>query len=107
MKKITSIDDIRAIAMPALKKTPAQKAFIFGAWARGTQTRRSDIDMMVISNQETIRFFDRYKEFDPLYEALGEAGLDLLIYSKEELDTMAERPFIKTVMREGVLVYER
>jgi predicted nucleotidyltransferase len=93
--------------MPALEKTPAQKAYLFGAWARGTQTRRSDIDMMIISNQGTVRFFDRYKEYVPLYEAIGKAGLDLLVYSKEELDAMSERPFIKTIMREGVLVYER
>jgi predicted nucleotidyltransferase len=105
--EITSIDDIRAISAPVLKKTPAQKAYVFGAWARGTQTRRSDIDMMVISSQGNVRYFDRYKEFDGLYEALGTAGLDLLIYSKEELDAMSGRPFIKTVVREGVLVYER
>ncbi len=105
--EIAGIDDIRAIAVPILKNTPAQKAVVFGSWARGTRTRGSDIDMMIISDQGATRFFDRYKEFDALYDALGSFGLDLLIYSKEELDAMSERPFIKTILREGVLIYER
>lgn len=104
---IRTIDDIQTAAVPVLEKTPAKKALVFGSWARGAQTRGSDIDMMVICAGTGKRFFDRYDDFDGLYDVLGSAGLDLLIYTDAELDGMMDRPFIQTAIREGIVIYER
>jgi predicted nucleotidyltransferase len=62
---ILDINDIRTIAVPVLIKTPTDKAIVFGSWARGTQTRSSDIDMVIISKKMQVRFFDRYSERGP------------------------------------------
>jgi predicted nucleotidyltransferase len=104
---ILDINDIRDVAAPVLKKTPAKKAFVFGSWARGTQTRHSDIDMVILSDEIPKRFFDRYNDFDELIDVFGNIGLDLLIYSDSEISEMKDRPFIKTILNEGVVIYER
>jgi predicted nucleotidyltransferase len=102
-----TLADIRDLAVPVLTTTPARKALLFGSWARGTQTRGSDIDMMVISGDSGKRFFARYDDYDALYDAFGGVGLDLLIYTDRELKAMEDRSFIKTIVREGVVIYER
>jgi predicted nucleotidyltransferase len=105
--EIQTLTDIQTIASPVLTASPATKAIIFGAWSRGTQTRTSDIDMMVISQDAQKRFFDRYEDFKGLYDVFGKTGLDLLIYSGKEVADMKDRSFIQTILHEGVVIYER
>lgn len=105
--EIKTIKDIQTIAKPVLIASPATKAIVFGAWSRGTQTRTSDIDMMVISHDAQKRFFDRYEDFKGLYDVFGKTGLDLLIYSGKEMFEMKDRAFIQTISREGIVIYER
>lgn len=82
------------------------KAVVFGSFARGDQTKRSDLDLMLIQNTDK-SFFKRY---DGLYEEicriLTNYAVDLLIYTKHELDQMAPRTFIQSILREGVAIYE-
>lgn len=68
---------------------------MFGSWARVTQTRGSDIDRMIISNETRQRYFDRYNDFDGLYEVFGNVVLDQLIYNGRELSEMTDRPLSK------------
>ena len=105
--EIKSLNDIRTLAQPVFAQSPAQRAVVFGSWSRGTQSRKSDIDIMIISKSTQKRFFDRYEDFNGLYDAFGKIGLDLLIYTDEELSAMKDRSFIQTVLREGVVIYER
>jgi len=72
--EIRSLDDIRLLAQPVFAESPAQKAVVFGSWSRGTQSRKSDIDMMVICRNTHKRFFDRYDDFAGLYDAFGKVG---------------------------------
>jgi predicted nucleotidyltransferase len=104
---ICSLSDIRTFAQPVFAKSPAQKAFVFGSWSRETQSKRSDIDMMVISKNTQKRFFDRFDDYNSLYDVFGKIGLDLLIYTENELSEMKDRSFVQTVLRQGVVIYER
>lgn len=83
----------------------ACQAIVFGSFARGTATRHSDLDLLVIENTSTpfLKRIDRY--FDPLTERLG-LGIDVLVYTPKEMETIKHRPFIRTALKEGVLVYE-
>ena len=82
------------------------RAVVFGSFARGDQTKRSDLDLMLVQNTDK-SFFRRY---DGLYEEicriLVDHAVDLLIYTKRELDQMASRTFIQSILREGVAIYE-
>ena len=83
------------------------KAVVFGSFARGDQSRRSDIDLMLI--QETsARFFDRYNGlYANISKLLSGRPVDLLVYTEDELNTMSLRKFIQHILREGVVIYEQ
>lgn len=83
------------------------RAVLFGSFARGDESRRSDIDLMLVQDTSK-RFFDRY---EPVYRdisrLLGSHPVDLLIYTEEELDALRSRKFIQAIEKEGVAIYEQ
>jgi uncharacterized protein len=91
---------------PLFKKNGVEKAVLFGSFARGTASKRSDIDILIIQETKK-RFLDRFSEFSWLYDLLKGHAVDLLVYSPEELKRNAGRPFVKSVLSEGVVLYER
>lgn len=93
-EKLTVLKDNKAI----------RKIILFGSYARGDVSRRSDMDMVVIMDTDK-RFFDRYELCDRLYD-IFDTGLDIFPYTEEEFSRISHRPFIKTIKKEGVLVYE-
>jgi len=95
------LDDLLPRLREALRRTPAQAAYLFGSWSRGRADACSDIDLLVVC--DTARpFFERWRDFAPLYELPG--AIDLLIYRPEELEAMreAENPFIQEVLTQGL-----
>jgi len=82
------------------------KAILFGSAARDTETRHSDIDMMIVMKTNK-RFFDRYDDFEELYSEFRGRSLDLLIYTPEELENICHRPFIRRILQEGQIIYEQ
>jgi predicted nucleotidyltransferase len=92
--------------LPIFKKYKIEKAILFGSFARGEATRRSDIDLILIQETEK-RFWDRY---DGLLLDCGQAisgrSVDLLIYTSDELEQIKERVFIRQALSEGVTLYE-
>lgn len=81
-----------------------RKVILFGSYARGDVSRRSDLDFAVIMDTDK-RFFDRYDLCGELY-GLFDTGLDIFPYTEEEFSRISHRPFIKTIIKEGVVVYE-
>jgi predicted nucleotidyltransferase len=106
MKSELSLDGIRAALSPILREHGAERAIVFGSYARGAQDRRSDVDLLIIKKADA-PFFDRFAEFADIYRALRGVALDLLIYTPDEVVRNADRAFVRTVLRQGVTIYER
>lgn len=99
-------EDLVSRLRPVLEKYRVLKAIVFGSLARGEESRRSDVDLLVV--QETDKhFLDRY---DGLLEDIARVvpgrDVDVLIYTPAELIEMAQQPFIATILREGRTIYE-
>ena len=103
---VPSIDEIRATFEPFLRKGGAKQAILFGSYARGEADEHSDLDLIVIANT-TAEWFDRYRAFPGVYD-IWRGGIDILIYTPEELEEMlaSRRAFIEDALREGVTIYE-
>jgi predicted nucleotidyltransferase len=101
-----SVNEIGRRLEPVLRRRGVLKAIVFGSYARGTQDRRSDLDLILVVRTEK-RFFERYDEIEGLYECLKGIPADILIYTPEELDRMADRPFIRRALEEGVVIHEQ
>ena len=73
---------------------------MFGSVARGEADEWSDLDLVVIAETDRT-FFERFRDFDGLYEVWPR--LDLLVYTSAEFERMVEEenPFLLRVLEEG------
>jgi predicted nucleotidyltransferase len=101
-----SLDEIRSSLLPFLKQSGVEKAIVFGSHARGTQDRKSDLDLILVM-ETSDRFFKRYDRITGIYRALPSVELEVLIYTPEELDRNSTLPFFRKVLEEGKVIYER
>lgn len=99
------IEAIKTKLAPFLKELDVEKAILFGSISEGVDTRRSDLDLVIVVNTER-RFFDRYQDFEETHTLLKGRSIDLLIYTPAELDRIGHRPFIRKILAEGQTIYE-
>jgi predicted nucleotidyltransferase len=100
-----------------LKAANPYKIVLFGSQARGTVTDESDIDLMVILDDNYIskncqEYLDRRRIVDDLLLDLiikSEWDMDIKVYSMAEFWQLKEREsfFIKEVERTGKTIYEK
>lgn len=82
-----------------------EQIILFGSWACGDATRRSDIDLFVIC-QCNLRPLDRIgKALTLLIDS--PRAVDVIVYTPEELTRCKHRPFIAQLLKEGKVLYER
>ena len=65
MKVTHHLEYIANLLRPVFEKRGVERALIFGSYSRERETRKSDIDLMIIVDTDK-RFFDRYDESSPL-----------------------------------------
>jgi predicted nucleotidyltransferase len=103
--ELSEIDEIKVRLAPTLRELGVGKAILFGSTSRGTKSRKSDIDILLVVETEE-RFFDRYERFEDIYAKLKGRSVDMLIYTPSELKRIAHRPFIRKILAEGKTIYE-
>lgn len=100
------LEDIATALREIFRNHGILRAIVFGSRARGEPSRKSDLDLILIQETDK-RFLDRY---DGIYLEIARAvkfqGVDLLIYTPEELSRIADRRFIQKALQEGVIIYE-
>ena len=99
------IKNIRKALLPVFKDSGAKRVVLFGSFARGSQTKKSDLDLMIIARTDK-RFFERYEQFEKIHDIIHDRAVDILIYTDDELSRISHRPFIKQILAEGETIYE-
>ena len=101
------MEQIRELLVPFFSSSAAEKAVLFGSYARGDADEYSDLDLIIVADTET-PFLDRFRDYSGIYE-IWPKGLDMLIYTPDELERMQseENPFIAHALSEGVVIYEK
>ena len=96
---------IRDVVTELAKQNGARKAILFGSYARGTATARSDVDLIFVESTGLpfLSRLDRY--FDPLVDRLR-TGIEVFVYTPEEFERLAEMGFVAEAVREGIVLYE-
>jgi predicted nucleotidyltransferase len=98
-----SVEEIGTRLKPFLRKKNVLKAIVFGSWARGTNTRRSDLDLAIVLETDRA-FLDRYRELRGIEEVLDGLHPEMLIYAPGELEAISHRPFIRRLLSEGITI---
>lgn len=78
---------------------------LFGSVARGEAKINSDIDLLIIGNED--RFVLRKKLIDVMYPLMLKYGIYISIktFTPKDFVSLIDSPFIKNIMEEGVVVY--
>lgn len=94
MKETSEINIITEKLVSYFKnKGNVKNIIVFGSFADGTNTRHSDLDVIVIKKTGK-RFLDRYKEYPDLDDRMG-IPVELFIYTPEEWNAVKKRKFFE------------
>jgi predicted nucleotidyltransferase len=92
--------DIGKKLLPIFKAYPIRRAVLFGSYAKGNATAKSDIDILIDSNG-AIRGIDFFGVLEDMTNALG-AEIDLLEMSQIIKGSRVQ----KEIDANGVVIYE-
>jgi uncharacterized protein len=100
-----SLNTIRRHVRQVARSNGAQRAVLFGSFARGTASAHSDVDLFFVeaTDQPFLKRLGRY--LDPLSDRL-KAGVEILVYTPDEFTRMRDKPFIRRALQEGIVLYE-
>jgi predicted nucleotidyltransferase len=98
-----------------LKSSDPLKIILFGSYAQGNQNENSDIDLMVIldNNHVSKTYQERLSKKlfvrNLVLEINRKIPLDILVYSKEELNIIKRHGnyFIDEIEKTGKIIYEK
>ncbi len=100
------VEKIREAAVEIAHANGATLALLFGSYARGTATDRSDVDLIFVE-ETSLRFLDRLTRYqDTLIDRLS-TSVETLVYTPAEFQRMKDGGFIGRAVREGIVLYER
>ncbi|HXU45513.1 MAG TPA: nucleotidyltransferase domain-containing protein [Thermoanaerobaculia bacterium] len=102
-----TLAELAQIAAEPLRRSGAERAVVFGSYARGTGDGYSDLDVVVVLSTDRPPT-ERGSLLCELLDALP-VSVDLLVYTPEEFALGLERRMgiFDAIAREGVLLYAR
>ena len=95
MGKVLSPAELRSIIVPLLSRHGLDRAFLFGSYARGEATERSDIDLLVDLGGRPARL-SVYALGEDVREVTGKR-VDVF-----ELSELSDGPFKNAVLSEAI-----
>jgi predicted nucleotidyltransferase len=81
-----------------------EKISLFGSYARGRSDIFTDLDILIVMNSEK-SFVDRLNEIYSLLALPVDA--DILCYTPEEVERLKNKGFLKKILAEEVVLYEK
>ncbi len=98
---------LQRIKESVIETAPEAKLVLFGSRARKTSTEDSDIDLLILLDQDKITWQEETRITYPLYDIEFETGIQisLIVLSKKDWESKHKiTPFYRNVAREGILL---
>lgn len=96
-----NINEIKTKLFPVFETTPVYRAILFGSYAKGNPTDKSDIDIVIDSKGELLNI-DFYGVLEDITTRLGRR-VDLF-----EITELKNNPEMQSVVEEeGIILYDR
>ena len=104
--EILSIDSIKLMILPIVKRYSVDKATLFGSYARGDATAESDVDILIECNN--IRNMEDYLQLQEGLKGVIGKNVDVVMADALQSDhTRATKRLIKNIEKDKVVIYER
>ena len=84
---------------------PSAAVILYGSHARGENKKQSDIDLLILIDNDKVTYSDEKRIKYPLYDLEFETGkvISPLIFSRKDWETRHSiTPFYKNVKKEGI-----
>lgn len=95
---------LRQIIATLSSRAEVERVSLFGSYARGRADLFTDLDILVVMETEK-GFLERLRL---LYSLLAvPVDLDLVCYTPQEYEVLKDRPFLKRILQEEVVLYEK
>ena len=94
-------NEIQKKLEPIFRAAPIKRAILFGSYAKGLQTPKSDVDIVIDSNGE-VRGIDFFGILEDITVCLDKR-IDLI----EKYEIQEDSPIYHTIEQEGVVLYEK
>jgi predicted nucleotidyltransferase len=98
------VESIKSVIEP-------EKIILFGSYARGEQTKDSDVDLLIIEGEAFSKERSRRKETQKIHDILSRFRVpkDIVVYDKNEFEFWKDsiNHIIARSLREGKILYER
>ena len=101
MEEVFQIDEIKKKLHPIFADSPVYRAVLFGSYAKGVPTDRSDLDI-VLDGRGKLRGIQFYGILEDMVTTLGKE-VDLFEIS----EIRPGSPIMEEIIRDGVVLYER
>ncbi len=102
---VLSIDAIRLMILPVVRKYEIDKATLFGSYARGDAKAGSDVDLLIECN--SIRNMEDYLNLqESLKSAIGKNVDIVMADALQSEDTRAAKRLMEHIERDKVIIYE-
>ena len=102
---------IEGMVQAIVEEVGPRRIYLFGSCARGTHGADSDIDLLIVEDQEFGPDRNRWSELKRIRKALKPFRVpkDILVYSQDEFETWEDsvNHIVAHAVREGKLLYER
>jgi predicted nucleotidyltransferase len=102
------IEDIVQVVVEEIRP---QRIYLFGSCARDNYTTDSDVDLLIVEQDEVGPERNRWSELKRIRKALKPFRVpkDVLVYSEDEFEKWEDsiNHIISHAVREGRLIYER
>ena len=97
---------INHIKESVLKFVPAKYIYLFGSYAYGNPTEKSDIDVYIVTPDNITNFSELYTEIIGDLSDKKIFFIDLLLSTESAFDTRKEKNiFEKTIFQKGKIIY--
>lgn len=99
--------EIENLVQRIVERIQPQKVLIFGSYAKGTATLKSDLDILVIK-ETGLPMANRADDLKPVLARLL-IPVDVHIYTAEEVAEYGKErfSFIESVLKSGKVIYEK
>jgi uncharacterized protein len=98
---------LQRIKESVIATAPEAKLVLFGSYARKQNAEGSDIDLLILVNQDKITWQEEKQITYPIYDLEFETGIQisLLVLSKKDWESKHKiTTFYENVMRDGIVL---